>query len=1513
MPSRSSFSIRKFLSSPYRLTLNADEVKNKRRDNRRRSETSSESERSRDSRHSQESQVSKGSSNSTVFCPDSSFSITTPQAERGLTDKIDLELSQEEIDRIKAVVAEAAAAAAGQLRLRMDEGSESIRNVQTTRIIETATEDPCCGKKLRKQAKAEKKTSFHAAETGRRVEAAAMTPTAVQSIASVPGDEKSLLPRKKIRRVPQPIVVPPQPMLRLVVVRPPQSPTGGADNRSGRRESVLSDKEITSHCESSRLEAKNGRNQQHAPGKQTATCPVQDHSPKGDEAREEAATQHDEQRAGNSNKKHHENGEVAAPANRPQQPYRAANGQGAGDDRLCLQVVESDKHHNASAQSKQAAKTAQGLAKKASHNEDDLALQHAAQNSGETTPSSSVGAPKRAASSLPSPPILSLYPPIPRTSTVSSRRPLLAPPTSPLVKNLLPPPPPPRVSSYFGTRSSWRLKSDRTLLSSAAAEAITAPSRAESENIADGLAHLLYRDHRREPDAKKDSGIALNRSQASPFGDAPKSNAVDEAASNFAFDDVTSSSDAGSYIDLLQALAIHPEEAGILRRQTVASRSSDSQHSSLKVKDSKIPGYFRSPHKSKEMESQIHPTVECNIDNSADGVANGDSCITPTFTQPRSAPTPGPVTPPSFTSTTGRAVSSLSSPRASLTGSSLASIITKPHQPAALASLSPPSPKKQARFLPLRLNKGLPDATSRVQRKKSTKKISRQRVNIAVRDQNLNENLSSNSKWTAGRSSIDVSVGGSSRWALSENVSGLFHGRLFNRVEINETLPFEKLLVLRESRALAQKQHEESEKVKKAKLLQDELDKKEERDRRDRILKEKQQQQDLLEAEQALTMELQEHVRPEPQSLENDAVSTALRTSMVSSDERKARPLEPGNESVAIDTNSKRMFTEAPGSAPPPAKNNLSPRLLLPPIPMPRIDASQMGWLDNTTCEELPGTNSIASASNILEPDRDDAPDGLTPIEPFYLQDLPIRVDAAGVRMSVLLPVEEEMAHFATSAAQHEKSRQPEQIPFTRKHQAQCEIQIEKCDAGFIPSPPKSPLDEVGPFPTPPSKNPLRFRSPVKMTVATSTQTAATQPSLTQAPTQINTQLSVTDFEQQGEEQSYRHQQINPGRSRKGKSKPSRNSAATADSSEHLHIRDDATYVYLEATPFSLVMPTYRHGPIRLYRAGYEELWRPDSRNSYDERHGHSGMANTAVIDETLDWTAFQMAIMGGAGDLLGNSVNYGQSTASLADEPDLLDEWFTSLNIRSEQLFKCAKDDKGWVQPTASVSAAPQPHAPIITSATSAMPAVASATLTPRRVTDPHQQVHTHRTLRTAGTQWCSFDGSTHIGATSGAAPAIGASLQNHSHHRTATTTSIGTEAFWYSDTSSIYEFGHQYSTEAAGLALASNISRSDSTPASSYADGRSNCFRADAGEVIAASSPTHRYPHLSIATTEPRTSFASVASYESMPQSPMADLVMTRGADGKEYVTPMGYNLSHDLGDYLLWEQENVCSVTP
>ncbi|CAP62189.1 uncharacterized protein PODANS_5_12750 [Podospora anserina S mat+] len=41
-------------------------------------------------------------------------------------------------------------------------------------------------------------------------------------------------------------------------------------------------------------------------------------------------------------------------------------------------------------------------------------------------------------------------------------------------------------------------------------------------------------------------------------------------------------------------------------------------------------------------------------------------------------------------------------------------------------------------------------------------------------------------------------------------------------------------------------------------------------------------------------------------------------------------------------------------------------------------------------------------------------------------------------------------------------------------------------------------------------------------------------------------------------------------------------------------------------------------------------------------------------------------------------------------------------------------------------------------------------------------------------------------------------------------------------------------------------------------------------------------------------------MSSIQSLPQSPMLDLVVSYDVDGNEYVVSMGFNLGHNLGNF-------------
>jgi hypothetical protein len=76
-------------------------------------------------------------------------------------------------------------------------------------------------------------------------------------------------------------------------------------------------------------------------------------------------------------------------------------------------------------------------------------------------------------------------------------------------------------------------------------------------------------------------------------------------------------------------------------------------------------------------------------------------------------------------------------------------------------------------------------------------------------------------------------------------------------------------------------------------------------------------------------------------------------------------------------------------------------------------------------------------------------------------------------------------------------------------------------------------------------------------------------------------------------------------------------------------------------------MPAFRHGQIRLSK---DDL--PISQLA-------------AAVDDTLDWTAFQMANIGGAGDVFVESTDYSRPSEAELDELEELTSWFGSFGFQ--------------------------------------------------------------------------------------------------------------------------------------------------------------------------------------------------------------------------------------------------------
>jgi hypothetical protein len=92
---------------------------------------------------------------------------------------------------------------------------------------------------------------------------------------------------------------------------------------------------------------------------------------------------------------------------------------------------------------------------------------------------------------------------------------------------------------------------------------------------------------------------------------------------------------------------------------------------------------------------------------------------------------------------------------------------------------------------------------------------------------------------------------------------------------------------------------------------------------------------------------------------------------------------------------------------------------------------------------------------------------------------------------------------------------------------------------------------------------------------------------------------------------------------------------------------DHLASAFLHSTDYSLTMPAFRHGQIRLSK---DDL--PISQL-------------VAAVDDTLDWTAFQMAASGGAGDVFVESTDYSRPSEAELDELEELTSWFGSFGFQ--------------------------------------------------------------------------------------------------------------------------------------------------------------------------------------------------------------------------------------------------------
>ncbi|KAL0935210.1 uncharacterized protein CTRU02_209801 [Colletotrichum truncatum] len=347
-----------------------------------------------------------------------------------------------------------------------------------------------------------------------------------------------------------------------------------------------------------------------------------------------------------------------------------------------------------------------------------------------------------------------------------------------------------------------------------------------------------------------------------------------------------------------------------------------------------------------------------------------------------------------------------------------------------------------------------------------------------------------------------------------------------------------------------------------------------------------------------------------------------------------------------------------------------------------------------------------------------------TPVEPFHLQDLPSRIGAAGVGAAVA----------PNGMVSHPKTLEPamqrgftvkEKSPRRKMPVSKANTEIEEnMDADAD----DDDDDEIKP-PPPPAKNPLRFSARPQAKL------------LPPIPEVVITTPYTAPYTSSRKNQTTRT--VTPA--------------------------DEDEFLFLQSTPYTLNHPSIRHGKIRFPKTDVAQGMKIDP-------------------DETLDWTAFQMAILG-AGDLFSDPSNLPQLLE--ADEISGLTEWFEDFGF----------DNPGLLIASSSATASPAS----VASGYSPMSSVASDIDLPIPVE---------------------------------------------------------------------FEYPHGFWNEG-------NL---------------------DASKFLTTGCNIRRW------TMESHPKRYNRGSFESLPPSPMMELVTIRAANGESEVVPMGYNLGHDLGDFLRWEAENV-----
>lgn len=351
------------------------------------------------------------------------------------------------------------------------------------------------------------------------------------------------------------------------------------------------------------------------------------------------------------------------------------------------------------------------------------------------------------------------------------------------------------------------------------------------------------------------------------------------------------------------------------------------------------------------------------------------------------------------------------------------------------------------------------------------------------------------------------------------------------------------------------------------------------------------------------------------------------------------------------------------------------------------------------------------------------------------------------------------------------------------------------------------------------------------------------------------------------------------------------------------YFEEDDEHMFFQSTPLTTTMPTFQHGRIRLAKA---DLVNAGTINSLESKLLTSP-------DETLDWTAFQMAILGGAGELFSDPDSFLARDAQ-EDMVDDLCNWFEDLGFTNQDLGTLIT-----TKPPRTITTTATPATPGFrpAAAVTGMPGSARN----KAFHDPSRAAALPRRAASVASSGSGSASSSSLSVSDEGLLEAQEMLQVQSmpipitsEHPSGFWNARRLRPEWESDASRFLTGagcglkrwtleGHpkRYTGPGIDVGKANTLPRSDS----GLADLGGPPLPQQRREQRCKDQDTSPLPS---GRKSGRYGGGVRASIDSLPQSPMLDLRETTAVDGSKEFVPMGYNLGHDLGDFLKWESEHV-----